>query len=104
VTRCGWTWNRVRVYPLLTRSARTASACGTPGDSSIGVEPRSHSRPAGRHAGVQARSLPKGTVMPHPPEYFPGQFPARFDDGIWEVLDTCVRRRAVHCPACERSG
>lgn len=28
-----------------------------------------------------------GTVMPHEPEYSSGDFPVRFDDGFWEVLD-----------------
>ncbi|MGH3799845.1 MAG: hypothetical protein ACRDTD_06890 [Pseudonocardiaceae bacterium] len=26
--------------------------------------------------------------MPHAPEYSQGSFPVRFDDGIWEILDT----------------
>jgi hypothetical protein len=95
--------NRVRVRPILTRSARTAIACGTPGDSSIGVEPdRTVGLPVGTRVFTRGRCR-RGTVMPHPPKYFPGQFPVRFDDRmIWEVLDTCVRRRAVHCPARER--
>ncbi len=45
--------------------------------------------PAGTR--VQARGTGRrrqGVVMPHDPEYSHGSFPVRFDDGIWEVLDT----------------
>jgi len=40
--------------------------------------------------GIDRRAR-SGIVMPHEPEHSQGSFPARFDDGIWEVFDaSCV--------------
>ncbi|MGH4001969.1 MAG: hypothetical protein ACRDTJ_31405 [Pseudonocardiaceae bacterium] len=50
--------------------------------------PVSEGLPIGTRVQKRGHRRRMGVVMPHEPEHARGNFPVRFDDGIWEVLDT----------------